>query len=1082
MFRNFHMLITVVVSLLLWSVVCTPLASQVPQKLHFQGILTTTGGVTVPDGQYQLTFRLYTSATTGSPVWTETQNVTVSSGIFSVELGTVMPLNLSFDQPYYLGITVGSGSEMAPRIPLLGSPYSFYARQAGSAAVGGDLSGNSTSATVVGIQGRSVSAVAPSTGQVLQWDGTQWVPTLIGSSGGGSGWSTSGNVLSGTEFLGSVNAQPVVIKSAGSEAMWIDVDQQVGIGVTTPTNRLHVQAGSNPLRLEGLGMLSNAATVLVVDTDGVVYTTSASGLVSSSGWGLSGNSGTNPASDFLGTTDNQPLVIRVNNQQALRIEPGASPNLLGGYGSNSISSGVVGAVIGGGGKSSSVNTVTDDYGVVGGGVGNQAGNNSGTTTDAQYATVGGGYGNTASGNYSTVGGGSENIASGNYNTVSGGKSNTSNGLNSTVGGGIFNIASGHSATVGGGLDNEARGWYSTVGGGANNTASGTGSVVGGGTINTASGTAAAVSGGSGNTAAGDYSWAGGRSMYLATSASHSFVWGYATSTTAITASDAFLIGPYGNDYRVGINVADPTAALHVTAGSWSNPLRLEGLRSMSNASTVLVVDTDGVVYTTSASGLVSSSGWGLAGNSGTNPASDFLGTTDNQPLVVKVNNQQAMRIEPGSSPNLLGGYGSNSISSGVVGAVIGGGGKSSSVNTVTDDYGVVGGGVGNQAGNNSGTTTDAQYATVGGGYGNTASGNYSTVGGGSENIASGNYNTVSGGKSNTSNGLNSTVGGGIFNIASGHSATVGGGLDNEARGWYSTVGGGANNTASGTGSVVGGGTINTASGTAAAVSGGSGNTAAGDYSWAGGRSMYLATSASHSFVWGYATSTTAITASDAFLIGPYGNTYKVGVNIASPVYALELPNNTSQTVGKARANAWVTYSDGRVKSHITDIGEAEALEKISALRPVYYLHHSSRWTANGKLEILKGGEYRYGFIAQELAGVVPEAVYEPEDSTQDLYGVDYSELIPILTAALQAQQQIIEQQRLVNEQQQTEIQQQRQEIVQLRHQVAALRQEVNRSKETQAEVTVLRQLVLQLQRQLQQLQSNAAVGQQSGRK
>jgi hypothetical protein len=36
-------------------------------------------------------------------------------------------------------------------------------------------------------------------------------------------------------------------------------------------------------------------------------------------WDLTGNSGTNPATDFLGTRDNQPLVIRTNGAEALRI-------------------------------------------------------------------------------------------------------------------------------------------------------------------------------------------------------------------------------------------------------------------------------------------------------------------------------------------------------------------------------------------------------------------------------------------------------------------------------------------------------------------------------------------------------------------------------------------------------------------------------------------------------------------------------------------------------------------------------------------------------------------------------------------
>src|SRR5690348_10639383 len=38
-------------------------------------------------------------------------------------------------------------------------------------------------------------------------------------------------------------------------------------------------------------------------------------------WELTGNSGTNPATNFVGTTDNQPLIIRANNAEALRIHP-----------------------------------------------------------------------------------------------------------------------------------------------------------------------------------------------------------------------------------------------------------------------------------------------------------------------------------------------------------------------------------------------------------------------------------------------------------------------------------------------------------------------------------------------------------------------------------------------------------------------------------------------------------------------------------------------------------------------------------------------------------------------------------------
>jgi hypothetical protein len=93
----------------------------------------------------------------------------------------------------------------------------------------------------------------------------------------------------------------------------------VGIGTTTPMNRLHVVSTADPLRLEGLQVNSALDNVLVVDASGVVQKRSLSGFVGSTAWLLTGNSGTNPAVNFLGTTDAQPLVIRTDNTERVRI-------------------------------------------------------------------------------------------------------------------------------------------------------------------------------------------------------------------------------------------------------------------------------------------------------------------------------------------------------------------------------------------------------------------------------------------------------------------------------------------------------------------------------------------------------------------------------------------------------------------------------------------------------------------------------------------------------------------------------------------------------------------------------------------
>ncbi len=229
----------------------------------------------------------------------------------------------------------------------------------------------------------------------------------------------------------------------------------------------------------------------------------------------------------------------------------ASPNLIGGFSGNDVTSGVVGATIGGGGESNFPNRVTDNYGTVGGGFKNRAGDNAGTVNDRSYATVGGGARNTASGSFAAVGGGYGNTAS---------------GYAATVGGGEDNAASGYAATVGGGRLNTASGAYATVGGGYDNTASGAYAAVGGGYDNTASGYAATISGGEDNTAAGNYSFAAGRRARNVNTA-HTGVFLFADSTNAdfnSIAANEFAARANG-----GFRFVSSSGTCTTTGGPWS---------------------------------------------------------------------------------------------------------------------------------------------------------------------------------------------------------------------------------------------------------------------------------------------------------------------------------------------------------------------------------------------------------------------------------------------------------------------------------------------------------------------------------
>jgi len=64
---------------------------------------------------------------------------------------------------------------------------------------------------------------------------------------------------------------------------------------------------------------SAATDVLVRTGAGDVEYRDASGLIGGYAWMLTGNSGTSPLVNFLGTTDGQPLVIRTNNVERVRV-------------------------------------------------------------------------------------------------------------------------------------------------------------------------------------------------------------------------------------------------------------------------------------------------------------------------------------------------------------------------------------------------------------------------------------------------------------------------------------------------------------------------------------------------------------------------------------------------------------------------------------------------------------------------------------------------------------------------------------------------------------------------------------------
>jgi hypothetical protein len=105
--------------------------------------------------------------------------------------------------------------------------------------------------------------------------------------------------------------------------------------------------------------------------------------------------------------------------------------------------------------------------------------------------------------------------------------------------------------------------------------------------------------------------------------------------------------------------------------------------------------------------------------------------------------------------------------------------------------------------------------------------------------------------------------------------------------------------------------------------------------------------------------------------------------------------STSGTAGpylSSGGTSWTSSSDRRLKDNIEGI--SYGLEAVKSLNPVSYVRNDR-----------DTGATELGFIAQEVDEVVSEVVSVKDDG---YYGIDYERLIPVLTKAIQDQQEIID--------------------------------------------------------------------------
>ncbi len=198
------------------------------QVFTYQGFLCQNG---VPvNGTVSMTFRIYTAQTGGTLLGTvEPANVSVNNGLFTRELE--FPSSVWNGDPRWLEIQIDS-QVLTPRVRVAHAPYAIAASSA------------------LGLQGRSVAIAAPTTGQVLKWNGSAWSPA---------------NDLQDTFW-----------QASGSNIFY--TAGRVGIGVNNPAVALDVRTGtgSDVMFIEHTG--TGRGMTIVARSDTAIWGNTVSGF------------------------------------------------------------------------------------------------------------------------------------------------------------------------------------------------------------------------------------------------------------------------------------------------------------------------------------------------------------------------------------------------------------------------------------------------------------------------------------------------------------------------------------------------------------------------------------------------------------------------------------------------------------------------------------------------------------------------------------------------------------------------------------------------------------------------------------
>ncbi len=291
------------------ALILTTAVAQAPSRMSYQAVVRNATDALVPNTTVGMRISILQGSANGTPVYVETHTPqTNANGLVSLAVGDGTVVNGTFasidwgNGSYFIrteaDVDGGTNYSIAGTEALLSVPYALYAANApggGNITAGNGLSfsGNTLNALSTSpiwnanaLINVPVSGGAPANGNVLQFNGSAWVPGTVQGGGGTSiNCSSSFNNNWTVRGTGSGNWEC-------TDAVWITSSDRVGIGTTSPSSSFDLTVGTDGLLVEGSSATSNIAgrlrigntsfTSYDLQVDGQTYLTSGLRVGSSS--------------------------------------------------------------------------------------------------------------------------------------------------------------------------------------------------------------------------------------------------------------------------------------------------------------------------------------------------------------------------------------------------------------------------------------------------------------------------------------------------------------------------------------------------------------------------------------------------------------------------------------------------------------------------------------------------------------------------------------------------------------------------------------------------------------------------------